>query len=168
MIKILLLGDANVGKSSLMLSFTEGEFKEGLVGTAGVDYKMKNIQFEGKSLKIQIWDTAGQERFRTITKSYYKGAAGIILVYDVCDQASFHNVEEWLKRIEENVDNSVEILLLGNKIDLINDRVIMPEESALFAEKHGVSHLETTAKDYANVEKAFKQLLSRVLANDAL
>jgi small GTP-binding protein len=129
MIKILLLGDANVGKSSLMLSFTEGEFKEGLIGTAGVDYKLKNIQYEGKSLKIQIWDTAGQERFRTLTKSYYKGAAGIILVYDVCDEVSFHNVEEWLKRIEENVDSSVEILLLGNKIDLINDRVVTEEQS---------------------------------------
>lgn len=168
MIKLLLLGDAGVGKSSLMLSFTEGEFVEGLVGTAGVDYKLKNIQYEGKSIKMQIWDTAGQERFRTLTKSYYKGAAGVVLVFDVCDEASFQNVEEWLARIEENTDRAAEILLVGNKIDLINDRVVFEEESRALAEKHGVSYVETSAKDYAAVELAFKQLLSAVLANEAL
>lgn len=145
-----------MGKSSLMLSFTEGEFKQSLVGTAGVDYKMKNIEFGGKSLKIQIWDTAGQERYRTLTKAYYRGAAGIILVYDVCDPVSFKNVEYWLKKIKKHGDEHAEILLLGNKIDLINDRVITEEESQALAEAYSVSHYETSAKDYHNVERSFK------------
>ena len=120
-IKLLLLGDTGVGKSSLMFRFSEGEFKSGLIGTAGVDYKMKNIEMGGKSVKIQIWDTAGQERYRTLTKAYYRGAAGIILVYDACDRVSFNNVTYWLQKIKKHGDENVEIMLLGNKIDLIND-----------------------------------------------
>ena len=101
---MLLLGDAGVGKSSIMMRFTQGEFKEGLIGTAGVDYKRKNIELGGKSVKIMIWDTAGQERYRTLTKSYYKGAAGIVLVYDVTDKVSFNNVHYWLKKIRKHAD----------------------------------------------------------------
>lgn len=116
-----------------MFRFTEGEFKSGLIGTAGVDYKMKNIEFGGKSLKIFIWDTAGQERYRTLTKAYYRGAAGIILVYDVSDPESFKNIEYWLKKIKKHGDENVEILILGNKIDLINDRLISQEEGERLA-----------------------------------
>jgi small GTP-binding protein len=157
-----------VGKSSLMLRFTEGEFKQGLVGTAGVDYKLKNIVFGGKTLKIQIWDTAGQERYRTLTKSYYKGAAGIILVYDVCDPVSFENVDYWIKKIKKNADENVEVLLLGNKIDLINDRAVAEEEARKISEENGVAHFETSAKDSKNVDQAFKQLISNILNNQNL
>ena len=104
-----------------MFRFSEGEFKSGLIGTAGVDYKMKNIEFTGKSVKIQIWDTAGQERYRTLTKAYYKGAAGIILVFDVTDPVSFNNLQYWLNKIKKHADENVEIVLIGNKIDLVND-----------------------------------------------
>ena len=120
-VKLLLLGDTGVGKSSLMFRFSEGEFKSGLIGTAGVDYKMKNIELGGKSVKIQIWDTAGQERYRTLTKAYYRGAAGIILVYDATDPVSFNNVSYWLQKIKKHGDENVEIMLLGNKVDLINE-----------------------------------------------
>lgn len=120
-IKLLLLGDTGVGKSSLMYRYADGEFLSGLVGTAGVDHKMKNIEHIGKSVKIQIWDTAGQDRYRQLALSYYKGAAGIILVYDVTDPISFQNISYWLGKIKENGDDQAEIILLGNKIDLIND-----------------------------------------------
>lgn len=128
-VKLLLLGDTGVGKSSLMHRFSEGEFYSGLVGTAGVDYKMKNIELGGKSVKIQIWDTAGQERYRTLTKAYYRGAAGIILVFDVTDPISFENVTYWLNKIKKHGDENAEILLLGNKIDLINDIAVQREEA---------------------------------------
>jgi len=94
-----------------------------------VDYKLKNIEIGGKSVKIQIWDTAGQERYRTLTKSYYRGAAGIVLVYDVTDEESFRNVAYWLKKIKKHGDENVEIVLLGNKIDLINERLVTLEEA---------------------------------------
>ena len=164
----MLLGDTGVGKSSLMFRFTEGEFKSSLIGTAGVDYKMKNIEFGGKSVKIQIWDTAGQERYRTLTKAYYRGAAGVILVYDVTDPVSFENLEYWLKKIKKHGDENVEILLLGNKIDLINERVVTSEQSEQLAESKGVSCYETSAKDSINVDKAFKQLLNRIISNEYL
>lgn len=157
-----------MGKSSLMFRFTEGEFKSGLIGTAGVDYKMKNIEFGGKSVKIQIWDTAGQERYRTLTKAYYRGAAGIILVYDVTDPVSFQNIEYWLKKIKKHGDENVEILLLGNKIDLFNDRVIPIEESKGFAERNGIHYFETSAKDSINVDKGFKMLLTNIIGNEFL
>ena len=119
------------------------------MGTAGVDYKLKNIVLGKKSIKIQIWDTAGQEKYRTLTKSYFKGAAGIILVYDVCDKASFENVDYWIQMIRKNADDEhVELLLLGNKIDLINERVVSEEDVKSMTEANkGVPHFETSAKD---------------------
>ena len=140
------------------------------MGTAGVDYKLKNIVLGGKSIKIQIWDTAGQERYRNLTKSYFKGAAGIILVYDVCDKASFQNMDYWLQKIKNNADDEhVELLLLGNKIDLINDRVVLEEDIKSMSHAHNnVPHFETSAKDSVNVDKAFKQLISNILVNEHL
>ena len=119
------------------------------MGTAGVDYKLKNIVLKEKSIKIQIWDTAGQEKYRTLTKSYFKGAAGIILVYDVCDKASFENIDYWIQMIRKNADDEhVELLLLGNKIDLINERVVSEEDVKSMTEANkGVPHFETSAKD---------------------
>eukprot|EP00347_Sterkiella_histriomuscorum_P020897 403336041 len=167
-VKILLLGDTGVGKSSLMFRFSEGEFKQGLVGTAGVDYKMKNIEFIGKSVKIQIWDTAGQERYRTLTKAYYKGAAGIILVFDVTDPVSFKNLEYWLKKIHKHADENVEIVLIGNKIDLVNDVQIQQDIANQIAQQKNIQYFEASAKDSYNVDMAFKTLLSNIINNQGL
>ena len=119
-------------------------------------------------MKIQIWDTAGQERYRTLTKAYYRGAAGIVLVYDVTDPVSFNNVHYWLKKIKKHGDENVEIILLGNKIDLINDIAVPQEEAEKIAHDTGIPYFETSAKDSTNVDKAFKQLLTNIMGNQHL
>ena len=135
----------------------------------GVDYKIKNNRNGWKNqIKIQIWDTAGQERYRTLTKSYYKGAAGIVLTFDVTDEVSFSNVEYWIKKIKKHGDPYVKIILLGNKIDLFNERVIPKEKSEELCAGFGIPYFETSAKESSNVDEVFKHLVSSVLNEEHL
>ena len=120
-VEIALLGDTGVGKSSLLYQYSDGVFESDLRGTAGIDHKQKNTIFENSSVKMTIWDTAGMVKYRPLAHTYYKGAAGIILVYDVTDSQSFENMGYWLDKIRENADPDSQIIMLGNKIDLIND-----------------------------------------------
>ena len=119
-----------------MHRFAKGEFAEGLIGTAGVDHVMKNIEHMNKSVKIQIWDTAGQDRFREPALQYYRGAVGIILVFDLTDEKSFANVDYWLNRIRENGDKGAELLLIGNKVDMINDFHVDRDGASKLAESY--------------------------------
>ena len=160
--KILLIGDAGVGKSSILLRFTDDAFEEHLASTIGVDFKVKTVQLGGKTVKLTIWDTAGQERFRTITSSYYRGAHGIIVVFDVTDQESFNNVKQWLHEIDRYACANVKKLLVGNKCDLASKRAVPTEQAAEFAESLGVEYLETSAKSALNVEKAFTTMASEI------
>ena len=123
--KILLLGDSSVGKTCFLMRYTDNTFQEIHMSTIGLDYKLKNVQLdEGKIVKIQIWDTAGQDRFRSITKNYYKGAHGIILIYDVTARKTFDNVKAWVEQIREEVSDKVSIILVGNKIDDVEGRKV--------------------------------------------
>lgn len=122
--KLLLIGDSGVGKSCLLLRFADDTYTESFISTIGVDFKIRTIDLEGKTVKLQIWDTAGQERFRTITSSYYRGAHGIIVVYDITDAESFSNVRMWLKEVERYGSEGVCKLLVGNKSDLANRRAV--------------------------------------------
>ena len=114
-----------MGKSSLMSSYAEGEFPRNIVGTAGIDHKLKAINLKGKIIKVELWDTAGQEKYRALTRRYYEGVSGIILVFDVTDHSSLENINTyWLPKILENSDENIELAIIGNKVDLMNDRVI--------------------------------------------
>ena len=128
MFKLLLIGDSGVGKSCLLLRFSDDTYTESYISTIGVDFKIRTIPLEGKTVKLQIWDTAGQERFRTITSSYYRGAHGIIIVYDCTDLESFENVKNWLGEIERYGSDGVSKLLVGNKCDLESARKVSYDE----------------------------------------
>lgn len=156
-VKILLLGDSGVGKTSLMLRFADDQFRENLIGTAGVDFKVKYLDKNGIKTKCQLWDTAGQEKFHVITKSYYRGAHGIALVYDVCDKNSFDKLGYWMENIKTEASEDVFLILIANKIDK-PDRVVSSEEGKSVADKHGYKYFETSAKSGLNVVKAFESL----------
>mmetsp|Transcript_5106 Transcript_5106/g.10579 ORF Transcript_5106/g.10579 Transcript_5106/m.10579 type:complete len:203 (+) Transcript_5106:1698-2306(+) len=160
--KLLLIGDSGVGKSCLLLRFADDTYTESYISTIGVDFKIRTIEMDGKTIKLQIWDTAGQERFRTITSSYYRGAHGIIIVYDVTDQESFDNVKTWLQEIDRYAADKVNTLLVGNKSDLTNKRVVSYEAAKEFADSVEMEFLETSAKNSTNVEKAFMVMASQI------
>jgi Ras-related protein Rab-1A len=160
--KLLLIGDSGVGKSCLLLRFTDDTYTESYISTIGVDFKIRTIELDGKKIKLQIWDTAGQERFRTITSSYYRGAHGIIVVYDVTDQVSFNNVKQWLQEIDRYACESVNKLLVGNKCDLTTKKVVDSNTAKEFADGLGIPCLETSAKSATNVEEAFITMASEI------
>ncbi|CAD8162194.1 unnamed protein product [Paramecium pentaurelia] len=165
--KILLIGNSAVGKSSLLLRFADNVFNESFLPTIGVDFKIRTFDLNGKTVKLQIWDTAGQERFKTITNSYYKGAHGIILVYDVTDKQSFKDVENWLAEVEKYANENVVRVLVGNKVDLESKREVTQEEGKELADSLNIRFIETSAKNSSNVEKAFITLANEIKAKVA-
>ena len=156
--EVLLLGNSNVGKSSLFLRFVDDIWNDTFVPTIGVDFKIKTFDIDEKKIKMQIWDTAGQERFKNIIASYYRGAHGILLIYDVTDKDSFKNLSNWLIEIEKNASKNVLKVLIGNKSDLEDKRVITINQGKEFADTYGLKFLETSAKKNVNVNEAFETL----------
>ena len=162
--KILLLGDSSVGKTCFLMRYTDNTFQEIHMSTIGLDYKLKNVQLDdGKMVKIQIWDTAGQDRFRSITKNYYKGAHGIIVMYDVTNRKSFDNVKAWVEQIREEVSNKVSIILVGNKIDDVEGRKVTTEEGQKMADECGLSFFECSAKSGDNIDHTFNELVKKTV-----
>ncbi|KXZ44809.1 RABE1 protein [Gonium pectorale] len=159
-----LLPVAGVGKSCLLLRFTDDMFTSSFITTIGIDFKIKKVPIDGKLVKLQIWDTAGQERFRTITSAYYRGAQGIILVYDISDAASFNNVRNWMRNIDQHASDNVNKILVGNKLDLGEGRrAVSRAEGQALADEFGCRFFETSAKDNVNVDEAFMGLAHDVL-----
>jgi len=160
--KLLLIGDSGVGKSCLLLRFADDTFTESYISTIGVDFKIRTIELEGKTIKLQIWDTAGQERFRTITSSYYRGAHGIIVTYDVTEMPSFNNVKTWLTEIDRFACEGVNKLLVGNKCDLVSKKAVDFDTAKQFADSLNIPFLETSAKNAHNVEQAFLTMAANI------
>lgn len=162
--KILLIGDSGVGKSSILLSYISN-FVQDLSPTIGVDFKIKMVTVGGKRLKLTIWDTAGQERFGTLTSSYYRGAHGIILVYDVTRRETFTNLMDvWAKEVEMYLTNHECIkILVGNKVDRGSERAVSTEEGMAVAKEHQSLFLECSARTRENVDRCFKELSSKIL-----
>ncbi|CAB4256198.1 similar to Saccharomyces cerevisiae YFL005W SEC4 Rab family GTPase essential for vesicle-mediated exocytic secretion and autophagy [Maudiozyma barnettii] len=152
--KILLIGDSGVGKSCLLVRFVEDKFSPSFITTIGIDFKIKTVDINGKKVKLQLWDTAGQERFRTITTAYYRGAMGIILVYDVTDERTFTNVNQWFKTVSDHANDDAQLLLVGNKSDM-DTRVVTYEQGETLAKELGLPFVEASAKDDTNVNDIF-------------
>ncbi|XP_044472690.1 ras-related protein RABE1c-like [Mangifera indica] len=156
LIKLLLIGDSGVGKSCLLLRFSDDSFTTSFITTIGIDFKIRTIELDGKRIKLQIWDTAGQERFRTITTAYYRGAMGILLVYDVTDESSFNNIRNWMRNIEQHAADNVNKILVGNKADMDESKRAVPTaKGQALADEYGIKFFETSAKTNFNVEQVF-------------
>ncbi|XP_072349048.1 ras-related protein Rab-8B-like isoform X1 [Scyliorhinus torazame] len=161
--KLLLIGDSGVGKTCLLFRFCDDAFNTTFISTIGIDFKIKTVEFDGKKIKLQIWDTAGHERFRTITSAYYRGAMGIMLVYDITQEKSFDNVKNWIRDIEEHASTDVERMILGNKCDVNEKRKVPKERGEKLAIDYGIKFLETSAKSSLNVEEAFSTLTRDIM-----
>ncbi|XP_013103541.1 ras-related protein Rab-35 isoform X2 [Stomoxys calcitrans] len=160
--KLLIIGDSGVGKSSLLIRFSDDTFSGSYITTIGVDFKIRTLVIDGKRVKLQIWDTAGQERFRTITSTYYRGTHGVIVVYDVTNGESFANVRRWLDEIQNNCD-VVNKVLVGNKNDDPERKVVITEDAQRFAQQMDIELFETSAKDNIKVEEMFLSITRQVL-----
>ena len=161
--KVLLLGDSTVGKTCFLKKYTDKTFQDVHMSTIGLDYRVKTMTLKsGKVVKLQIWDTAGQDRFRAITKNYYKGANGIILIYDVTSIQTYENVKNWITQIREEASPNVIIYIAGNKIDLEEERKIKTEEGQKLAEELGLPFFETSAKTGVNINESFEDLVEKI------
>ncbi|XP_033116748.1 ras-related protein Rab-8A-like isoform X2 [Anneissia japonica] len=162
--KLLLIGDSGVGKTCVLFRFSEDAFNSTFISTIGIDFKIRTIELDGKKIKLQIWDTAGQERFRTITTAYYRGAMGIMLVYDITNIKSFDNIRNWIRNIEDHASADVEKMILGNKCDMDDRRQVSKERGEQLAIEYGIKFMETSAKASINVEDAFFTLARDIKA----
>lgn len=160
--KYIIIGDTGVGKSCLLLQFTDKRFTPIHDLTIGVEFGARIVTVEDKQLKLQIWDTAGQESFRSITRSYYRGAAGALLVYDITRKETFEHLLSWLEDARQNSNSNMTIILVGNKADLEHRREVPKEAGEAFAKQHGLLFLETSAKNNTNVEEAFLTTASAI------
>jgi len=160
--KLILIGDPGVGKSNLLLRYCKNEFNLESTTTIGVEFGNRMVLVENKCIKAQIWDTCGQEQFKAIAKTYYKGAVGALIVYDITRRDTFLKLEKWYQDIKDNVGQNIVIMLVGNKSDLKHLREVKTEEASTYAEKRNMAYMETSALDSTNVELAFQRIITEV------
>jgi Ras-related protein Rab-1A len=162
--KIIAVGDSGVGKTATITQYVDNIFSENHISTIGVDFKIKTIEYLSKIIKLQIWDTAGQERFRTVTSSYYRGADGIIIIFDKTNIQSFYNIEKWISEIKNYSKENVKILIVGNKSDLENIQV-SDEEIEKLCQKLNLNYISTSAKTGENTDIIFEKIIELIFYN---
>ena len=163
--KIVLIGDTCVGKSCILVRFSDDVFVENYVTTIGVDFRFKTMIVKNKIAKIQIWDTAGQERYRSITTAYYRGAAAIIICCDSTNKESFYNINNWIDEISKYTDKDVDKIVLMNKCDLVEERQIDKNEITKFEKDNGIKIMEVSAKTGNGIDKAFEYIIEKLIDN---
>lgn len=159
--KILVIGDSGVGKSSLISKLCNGKMQDSYVSTIGVDFNVKTMIVDGKIIKLQIWDTAGQERFKSVTTSYYRGAIGVLIVYDINDKRSFDNIKNWLREVNIHASENICKFVIGNKKDKIH-REIHISDAIDLAKDIGAKYYETSAKTGGNIEEIFRSVCGNI------
>ncbi|CAD8102379.1 unnamed protein product [Paramecium primaurelia] len=163
--KLVIIGNSGVGKSSLLLRFADDQFSESYLTTIGVDFRFRTLPIDNKNVKLQIWDTAGQERFRTITSAYYKGADGIVMVYDVTQGQSFDDIDKfWLHEVESYGEKNVQLLVIGNKNDLDEQKQVDSAKAQEYCKSHNMLFMECSAKTADHVNNAFLELSRKLMA----
>lgn len=162
-LKILILGDSNVGKTSLLFSYIDNYCPETHMATIGVEFKEKKLELNGHKINLQIWDTSGQERFRSLTRNYFRDADGILFVYDITTQDTFTNLKDWIKDAENN--GKFEMIIIGNKCDLDYNREVSKDFVEKFCNKKNIKSLETSAKTDINVYLAFETLILQIIGS---
>mgnify|MGYP002136606732 CR=1 FL=1 len=161
--KILVLGDAAVGKTNFLIRFTENTFADNYINTIGFDYRSEIITIDDKKIKLQIWDTAGQDRYRSMTKNLYHKAQGVVLMFDVTCETSFNNIKSWLKSIKDMSGEKLSIVLVGNKIDDENNRKVSENEARELAKENGLEYIEASSKTNINVKETFQTLAKNIM-----
>ena len=164
-LKFLILGDITVGKTTLLLKYIDNFTPEIYISTLGVDYKTKNLVYNGTKVTLQIWDTAGQERYRVITKSFIKGTDGIIFMYDITQKESFINIKKWIEETEGENPGEVKKIIVGNKIDKEEDRQVTDEMKEKLSKEVDIDLIEVSAKKGIDVDKVFDILVEKILGN---
>ena len=161
--KILTIGESGVGKTCILRRFVENKFLKNHLATIGIDFKTKTLNINNQEIKLKIWDTAGQERFRNITTQYYKGADGIVLVYDVTEESSYDKIRDWMEQILYNTQrDDIGLVLLGNKCDM-EPRTVTEEQGNKMAEELKISYFETSALNGQGIKEAFEQLTRDIM-----
>ncbi len=161
--KLLTLGDSGCGKSSLLIRYTQDEFDMQYPSTIGIDFRLKRLEIGGKQVKVAIYDSAGQDRFRSITRNYFRGSHGIVVVFDITRRDSFDNIRKWMEDIKTYAEENVNLILIGNKLDLEEKRAVTIDEAKALAKEYGIPYFETSARNNINVDKAFDSLAEKVI-----
>ena len=162
-IKLLIIGDSSVGKSNFMSRFIEDKFNTSYMTTSGIDLKTADIQIKNKKIRIQLWDTAGQEKYKAITKNLFLKVMGAIIIYDITSEKSYINLKEWVKMVKEECGPHMKIIIVGNKLDLADERIIDEEEAMNYAKEQKTDYIETSCKTGENVKKSITILCEKIL-----
>ena len=162
LIKILIIGDSTVGKTNFIKKYVENKFNESYFASTGIDLITTSIKIEGKSFKIQIWDTAGQEKYRAMTKNLFLKTQGIVIIFDISNETSFINLKSWMNDIKEECSADIPMILVGNKLDLEDKRVIDKERAMEFAKNEKLEYIETSSKTGENINKALSLIIEKI------